>query len=828
MATDIQITSQKFYRQMFNGTAFGSDLTNNTNNLAALVMQKVKVVTEIKLRWFSQMLAPANDPSNMQWSVTQPTTTTIVIERFDGGNFLSDGFSNGDLVRVINRSTTFANQSFINGTITFVDDKNMNISFGSAQSSFQSNIKSWYVSGVTYLTSLICSYGLVENSDSYDNKSLVTNEAQAWYTPADIPAATLGVMNMVGVGIPKSWENGSMSVERKIGIIEDFYAWQVFEITHEFIMPYFNAGEIEDLNNDVPPEWLQGLNSLKYVFEVDFRTVISNPNTSKKTKSDNVLGSVGWFGEAFNGFDSDYELTSVTYTDSALNSADGVLIGTTTLVTATIEKQSGNFNANDVALVYFSYLPELQSEVENTPTNFESNFIYDNIRNVAGSAAQTGTGVLNDLVVAVSTNVMTITFETSFTALEQIRLSNQKSYILGFEVGDITISAGNSDAVILKEVKNFDDSSDIPDLMTFGATLFPYTEDFSTAGNTDFTGWNEHGLAIKGNFILDLTKDAFINSFSAYLIAYRASDNSYFLLDQYDFNLPNTVLNSGGNTYQLLDMATTRNYPLVSGSEKNGVTITLDQSTVGTTSPKYDFTFAQKIRWEDWIKNVGVDTIFTDNSEPQKNLNYKSSNYSALNGYKIKMLYSFNVGGTSYLNVSGNTDYNFFTPDFVIRDYDEDGNVTPNFTQTIETFTADGLTNLGGAVQNGVDTLFKITWTPVNPVNINDFWGIHRIQVTGDTGQQINELGTFETNLPNQILKPITGSFLSMALVGGNIVTTCLIDGSLVQQGVSYDLSGEIGSPPQPDGEVENKITEDSENKITEGTAESSQYKIIN
>jgi len=388
---------------------------------------------------------------------------------------------------------------------------------------------------------------------------------------------------------------------------------------------------------------------------------------------------------------------------------------------------------------------------------------------------------------------------------------NQKSYILGFEVADINISSGNSDNVILKEVQLFDDSSDIPDLMTFDTRLYPYTSYFTTAGYTSFYGWNEHGLALKGNFILDLTKDAFINSFKVYLIAYRSSDENYFVLDEYDYNLPNTILSSGGYNYQLLDMSTTRNYPLALGSEKNGVSIELDPLTIGTSSPKYNFTFAEKIRWETWIKNVNVDTIFTNNSEPKNNLNHKASNYSLKEGYNIKMLYSFNVTGTSYLNVSGNTDYNFFTPDFVIRDYDEDGNTTPNFTQVIETFTSNGLTNLGGIIQTGVDTLMKITWTPISTItSISNFWGIHRIEESGQTGQQIHELGTFETNETNQLFKPITTTFLDMALISGNIVTTCLIDGSKIQTGVDYNLSGEIGSPPD-DGSGEapvGKITE--------------------
>src|SRR5690606_32928847 len=130
-----------------------------------------------------------------------------------------------------------------------------------------------------------------------------------------------------------------------------------------------------------------------YCFEADFRTSLYDPNTSRKTKISNELGSVGFFNETFNGFNSNYALNSVTYTDSLLNSSDGILIGGTTIITIEVEKISGNFGTDNVGL-YFSYLPEIQSETENTLTNFEDNFIYDNIFAEIGAGATTGLNVI--------------------------------------------------------------------------------------------------------------------------------------------------------------------------------------------------------------------------------------------------------------------------------------------------------------------------------------------------------------------------------------------------------------------------------------------------
>lgn len=825
MAKEIQITEQKYLKQGINGFDFSIFPSDYVNNLAGLVMQKIKLIQKFRVQWRSLHTAPNADPSNIQWSVTMPSPTKMVFTREDGGNFLADGFYVNDEVLIANAGTS-GKQNFSGGTISIVTETFMQVDFSAAQPALNVGIYAWRINGVTPLTSLVYNYGIIENGDNFSTNSLITTENQGYYSLGTIGEDTGGgvrdtnFVNMGGLGLPKSWEDGSCKIRfvqsvSDVGVVKE---WQEFEMEHIFTIPFFQAGTLEDLENDVMPDWMQGLNTLKYVFDADFRTVLSNPNTSKKTRVENVLGSVGWFGETFNGFDSNYKINDITYQDNTTSaSADGILISGTTKVILTVEKISGFFNSSDVVMIYFAYLPEQQSEVENTQTNYIENFMWDSIRITMNTGLpEIGTGILNNGIANTSpANIAVIEFTTTLTTAQKLRLNNTKSFLIGVELYDSSIAAGNSDAVILKKTGLFDESPDIDGLMLFEARNFPYSESVNTSlGFTDFKGYNEHGLAIKGNIHLNLSQDAFLNSFKAALVAYNPTANSYFILDEYDYQLPTTV--SGG--VQQLNMSTSRGYQLASNSEKNEVSITNIASPTNLTA-SYEFRFSQKIRWEDWIKNLSVDNIFYDNTKINNNFNYKTSNYSGLNGYDIRMLYLFNVSGKNLLGISGDTDYRYFSPKFIIHDYDKDDNTTPYFTQVIETFTADGLTNLGGVIQDGVDTLFKITWIPLTPlVSIANFWGIHRIHITGETEQVIYELGTFEANLPNQILKPISGSFLDMQLVSGNIVTTCLIDGSLIQSGFTYDLSGEINSPTKTGtpGTGESKILEDGTPKIKE------------
>ena len=789
MGVVVSIVSQQYLKQWVNGPSFGSDLTNYTNNLAGSVMQKFKLIQQIDVIWETTKLG------GVEWDIS----TAGVFFREDAGSFLADGFSTGDTALWYENTVYMAN---ITVNSISPDGKYMYYTLNSGS---VTNGDHPYLVGVTPLTSLIYNYGLIENSDQYSSNSLVNNENQGWYTLDEVGAddgmggRLTNTVAMEGLGVSNAWENGSCTV----AYVSTANNKQRFQVEHEFIIPYFVPGGLSDLENDILPTYLQGANSLKYVFEADFRTVISNPNTSKKARVTNVLGSVGGFGENFNGFDTNYYVDSVTYTDNALNTADGVLQTGTTIVTATIKKILGNFAANDNVGIYFSYLPELDTEVTNTVTTFEENFMYDNIFCLISGSTVAGSGILNNAAATFSTNTLTVTFETTLTTAQQLRLNQNSNYLIGFEVGDSTIPAGTSDIVMLKEVKPFDISADIPDLITqFELNVFPHTEYFAGGGFTDFKGWIEDGLALKGLFEIDLDLQAFINSMNVYLVAHNSTSNSYFILDQYQMPLGTTQLVTVGTgyTFQIINENTTRGYQLVSGSEKNQVSLVLDSSSLGANLPIYNFTFPQKIKWEDWIKNLGVNNIFYNASKPNNNLNYKSSNYSNLAGYQIKMMVEVNMAGVNSLGVAGNTIYRYFSPNFRIFDYDLDSYTTPRFTQVIKTYHPTTLADLGGAILQGEDTLFEVTWTDtLSPIlDISPFYGIHRIEVNGGFGN-IYELSSYETNeLTNNLLKPISGNFLTKTLTAGKLVTTCLIDGTKLQAGTNYDISARIDSPSNP------------------------------
>ena len=192
-----------------------------------------------------------------------------------------------------------------------------------------------------------------------------------------------------------------------------------------------------------------------------------------------------------------------------------------------------------------------------------------------------------------------------------------------------------------------------------------------------------------------------------------------------------------------------------------------------------------------------------------------------MNGYEIRLAFFGNVFGTSDLGVSGLTDYLTLSPSLTVYDYENDENVTPVWSETIETFDASGTNNLGGAILTGQDTLFRSTWVNSGGAvtSLTGLWGINRIEETNQIGFSITEMSTLNEPSSSQLLKAKSGFTLcDIQIVGGNVVLECLIDGNIAQSGIEYNLSTRI----QDDNfTVVGKLTSPlNETKDTSGTVE--------
>ena len=822
MPIDVLVTSQKFYNEYKNDIGFGSNLLDFTPNLTGSVMEKVKFIQQVDVSWSVQYTSPNGSAADFAWTFTFAGTQLTIVR--DSGNFRNDGFSVGDNVDIY-WFTTFL--TTYNGDILAMNTTGdlMLVDMG-ATTSLPAGVTSVTIFGDSPLEALVYNFGLIENGDTFNTISAVSGNSQGYYA-AGIGLDTGGgvrdtsFVTMTRLGVYKDWQTGSC----KVRFVSNPAAFvQRFEIEHEFmIVPYYLDGQLSNLQNGVIPPILTGANSLKYVYKSSFRTTLSNPNTEKEVIFEDSLGAVAWFDENFTGFQNDYTVTSVTYEEANTTaSTTGILIGGETRIKVTVDRNSGPFVGAERFGAYISYLPD-QNEYQNTTvSNLTQNFIYDRALNSAGLPS-TSSSFITGLTATVVAGSLEIEIITEYSPLQQSFLAqkfqNTPTYfVLGIEAGDNTLSSGNSDRVmLLADVELYSQSADIFDLMHVTKfDIFPHEKQIGVdTGNTDVTVWNEDGLVVDFEFDINLNLSAYMNSLNFMIVAYNTVTGQYWEIDKYSFS-PATAVVSGG-VQQVIE-ANTRNYILRAGDQFNDVTISVGSQAAGLQ--KYSGRYAQKTSWQDWLLNLDVDTIFFDANEPNNNFNDKSSNYSVLNNYEIRLAVFSNLGGTSPLGVSGLTNYLFLSPNIRVYDYEEDGNPIPIWSCVIETFDATGTITLGGSILTGQNTLFRATWTnsggPVT--SLANIYGINRLEETGQAGYDITEMSSINLPLPagQQILEASVGSLLDLTLVGGNVVMECLIDGALVISGFNYNLSSTIRDTlVSGDGkETETSVLKDTETSI--------------
>lgn len=797
----ILILDTKYYTEYKNDVGFVSNLGDFAFNLQGTVGENIKVIRQIQIRW--RFEATTGNPV----SVTPLGGGLSLMTTTQGVNFASQNLAVGDnmVIEWTDNSGPGNSEDFLIQSLT----GNQLIALQTAGPLPDSSLNGFSGASVNLWgrepqTALQYKFGLLDNNESFNVLSKVSNNSQAYYG-TNIGFDTGGgvrdtnFVTLQRLGIYEDWRTGS--VRARFVSAPDFKT-QIFEIEHNFtIVPFYLDGELPNLQNIVIPPLLNGLSSLKYVFDSEFRTVLSNPNTAKGYQYEESLGSVAWFNESFNGFNVDYQVNSVTYTEQATGaSASGILIGAKTRITIQFEKLSGNFVIGDKVGVYVSYLPDQTEYTNTTLSNLKANFIYDNAFELAGGSGAVGQDFITNMgVFAPVGNQMSCFVDVEYSPTQKAFLSQKFSqqptyFLLGLQLGDNTLSNSASDrCILLADTALYDQSPDIEDLMHVTRyDIYPHNQQIGVGtGFSDMTSWNEDGLVINFEFDLNLNLSAFLNSLEFKIVAYNPITDQFWELNSYSFS-PATAVVSGG-VQQIIDN-TTRGYILKAGDQFNDVTINVGPQIGGLQ--EYAGRFAQKIPWQEWVQNLGVNTLFFDATEPNNNFNDKASNYSLLNGYEIRLAIFGNVAGTSPLGVSGVTDYLFLSPNITVYDYEKDGNIPPIWSCVIETFDAVNLTPLGGSILSGIDTLFRCTWTNSGgPVaSLTDIWGINRIEETNQPAYAITEMSSLNLPKPTgqQLLKPSVGTLLDVTLVSGNVVMECLIDGSLITPGTNYNLSSRI------------------------------------
>jgi hypothetical protein len=807
MPVELIINSCNFYNQLKSGYKFTS-LTDPVTNLVGNIGDRIKMVASVDVRWyFASSVANGIQISGAGTVFTRAS-----------GSWIDDGFAVGDTISLYYYDSLNVYHGLYTGTIASLSDLTLIPTSPIVTYNGDGSYSVMTIYGTTALTSLIYKFGLIENNETFNILSKISNNEQVYYIGGIDVTPAYTQSSMLSLGNYKEWISG-------VGDGSGTTAWvtyagtsgqyQRFTIEHVFVInPFYLESWLSNFEDGTVPDLLNGLNSLKYAFEFEFRTLLSNPNTSKIARIENNLGSVGWFDENYNGFNNLYSIDSIVYTDTVSGaSCDGLQKGSMTKVVITV---NGTFNLGDnYGLIVTMCTGE--DKYISTSNNLEKIFLFDDLifEENGGYVGGSYNGIISSVAANIVGSQLVITANIVYSSTQQLQIITDSKYIIGVIVADDTLSYGSSDKVtLLADYNTYVDSADITDLMyVTGFEMFQHfvTDPTVVTGTTKADIWNEDGLCFKFDFWIDLNLDALLNSLKFLVIAYDSTTGDYFILDQYSVNMNNVIISGG---VQQINISDSRGYKLNASDYFDKVVITTETNIAG--KQYYKMYIGQKTSWQDWLLNTDVDTVFYDSSKPNNNLNYKASNYSNLNNYQIKFALLANIYGTNTIGISGNTDYLILSPDITTYDYD----LPATWTSTMQTFTEDESVDLDLAIRTDANTLFRVRWARISAFNVGyNFWAIHRIEESQESGKNIYELSSVISSISNNILKPVSGSTLLKVTVDPfttTVITDCLIDYTKLDKTKSYKISARLDDgtavPYIPVG----KLTEDGTIKITE------------
>ena len=561
MSVKIAQKDIKFFSELFNGYDFTSSPTKYTDAFSAPVMERCKSVITIDVN-------AGINISNFQILYEGEADASNTNENYkivkDDAAFLSDGIILGSQIALsfdpgdAGGAVPMVNCYFIVDSVTdneiFVTydgqgaDDNTDISlvtlFGYVNS--QANTANptiynnpGYIAINPEYTALEFSDNLVENSSGSTSMVSRLTGVQNSIKVTGVPTTPDGsVQTGVVTSKNKAASMGVVTVEFKDKIFNNNALLQLkfgnrYEITHEFVVPWFLDGEEDSLEDTTtPPDIYKGTSSPKYIYETRFFRNFTDPNTSISFVYSDSKGNAGYFDEAFNGDENPYSITNLVYTDTEDNEeTDRLQIGKNIKVNFDVENSLSDFDLS-VNRVIISHGAVIESgEYSSSEKDFSSLWVFDTVRGTAFNTPSSR-GMIKDMVTTFnSTSSISIEFNIEFSNDQNTSLEEDQYYVLSCQLSDFSSNVQDWHKTNLKiDYNQYGKNSDIDGL--FGVSRFeqiPHPiqlEDYpsDTIGYTNGQFDIEEGGLSLVQFWLDTSKEAVLDSMNFQIGVYDTTD----------------------------------------------------------------------------------------------------------------------------------------------------------------------------------------------------------------------------------------------------------------------------------------------------------------
>jgi hypothetical protein len=222
----------------------------------------------------------------------------------------------------------------------------------------------------------------------------------------------------------------------------------------------------------------------------------------------------------------------------------------------------------------------------------------DSLLQLEGAVANASSIITNCLIVinGGDPTLLDVSFSISYSASEQLLITNNNNWLLYLIVGDQTLTPYTADRVSLKiDSQVWSINEDVPGLIQGTELSFVNSWDTTKLGEaTNFTGWDGDFIGCAFTFQTKAQDSAEIKSITFRLISYNSTTGDWFEIN----NTNISVFNGFAATQLTNPLVTTYPYQLVNSDQQNAFNITPNENfnriIIDSVQP------APATVWQDW------------------------------------------------------------------------------------------------------------------------------------------------------------------------------------------------------------------------------------
>lgn len=424
------------------------------------------------------------------------------------------------------------------------------------------------------LSYITFNYNLVENSvDPYPSSDDFVISDDFWLNSyTDTIQSFTGGVGVLSIGTPKQGVSGYAELFDLGG--------NNYRIVHEHILqPIVRLGDTT-VNSVIIPDEFNGSNAVKYIFKIEGRNDLINPEPDVSTNNVNLssyfkVGNTGFVDEFLNNGDANYRL----FTDFSFNTGDGEIDKNQDSVTNIffLKNTVGNW-VNTADLIV--YVQEIKDTFEQSLT-LEQNLNIERLAFKADAVPVSGTNILNaTATIDVDNTLLGITFEIAENTVEG-------DYIIWIAASNDNANVNHNNVFLQRGIAGLaaDETT-----VQFGT--------YTNAPRADFNFNYHYNNDITNSFnqIKSFIEDRFVNRF-------RITSTPVNTLVKFTLGVKRTsngeILESFDVFASSIDFATNRSFKLETTDVKNELEVT----EVATDT--WDFVYGSQI-WKSWVDYTDV------------------------------------------------------------------------------------------------------------------------------------------------------------------------------------------------------------------------------